>query len=68
MRHFDYEWDLYPDKIILDEELNIDKLGWKHGDYFRIKNVNGRAMLVKCDPLIKFIKDGENNVQSRQVE
>jgi hypothetical protein len=59
MRHFDYDWDLEPWGIVFDPELNIDALGWKGGDYFRITNVNGRAMLVKCDPLVKFIKDGE---------
>ena len=61
MRYFDYEWDLEPNRILLDAELNVDKLGWKAGDYFQVKNVNGRAMLVKIDPLIKFLKDGEKN-------
>jgi len=59
MRHYDYDWDLEPWGIVFDSELNIDKLGWKHGDYFKITNINGRAMLVKCDPLVKFIKEGE---------
>ena len=61
MIHVDYTWDLYPDKILLDDELNIDRLGWKGGDYFRLENVNGKAMLVKVDPLIKFIRDGAEN-------
>lgn len=61
MLHFDYSWDLYPDRIVLDEELNIDKLGWKGGDYFRLVNVNGKAMLVKVDPLVKFLRDGAEN-------
>jgi hypothetical protein len=61
MKYYDYEWDLEPNWIILDAELDIDKLGWKGGDYFQVKNVNGRAMLVKVDPLMKFLKDGENN-------
>lgn len=65
MLHFDYSWDLYSDKIILDEELNIDKLGWKGGDYFRLVNVNGKAMLVKVDPLVKFLRDGAENVQEK---
>ena len=59
MLHIDYNWDLHPDRIILDEELNIDKLGWRNGDYFKVTNINGRAMLVKVDPLVKFLKDGE---------
>lgn len=58
MKHYDYDWDLHPDKMILDPELDIDKLGWKGGDLFEVKNINGRAMLLKVDPLVKFLKDG----------
>jgi anaerobic selenocysteine-containing dehydrogenase len=61
MRYYDYEWDLEPNRILLDQELDIDKLGWHSGDYFKVTNVNGRAMLVKVDPLMKFLKDGEKN-------
>ena len=56
MRHFDYEWDLEPWGIKFDPELDIDKLGWQAGDCFKIKNVNGRAMLVKLDPVEQFVK------------
>jgi hypothetical protein len=59
MKYYDYEWDLEPECIKFDTELDIDKLGWHSGDYFQVKNINGRAMLVKVDPLIKFLKDGE---------
>ena len=62
MLYFDYTWDLHSNGIILDEELNIDKLGWKHGDYFKLENRNGKAMLIKTDPLVKFINDGIKNV------
>jgi hypothetical protein len=61
MRYYDYEWDLEPNRILLDAELNVDKLGWRAGDYFRVTNVNGRAMLVKIDPLEKFLRDGVDN-------
>ena len=64
MRHFDYDWDLGPGYIKFDSELNIDKLGWKHGDCFKITNVDGRAMLVKLDPVVKFIEEGLRNVQA----
>jgi hypothetical protein len=63
MKHYDYDWDLEPEYIKFDPELNIDKLGWRHGDYFKITNVDGRAMLVKCDPLVKFIKEGETSIE-----
>jgi hypothetical protein len=61
MLYVDYTWDLESNRILLDAELNIDRLGWRNGDYFQVKNVNGRAMLVKVDPVVKFLKDGKNN-------
>lgn len=60
MLYLDYTWDLSPNRILLDEELNIDKLGWKGGDYFKLINVDGRTMLVKEDALVRFIKGSEN--------
>jgi hypothetical protein len=59
VKYYDYDWDLSPEKIILDNELNIDKLGWKAGDCFVVQNIDGRAMLRKLDPLENFIKRGE---------
>ena len=59
MKYYDYDWDVTPESIILDKELNIDKLGWKAGDCFVVQNIDGRAMLRKLDPLEKFIKEGE---------
>ena len=58
MRYYDYEWDLEPNRILLDPELNVDKLGWRGGDYFKVINIDGRTMLVKVDPLEKFLRDG----------
>lgn len=62
MLHYDYEWDLSSKGIVLDAELDVDRLGWKGGDYFKLVNVNGRAMLIKQDPLVKFIKDGQEAI------
>jgi hypothetical protein len=56
MLYIDYSWDLSENRIILDEELNIDKLGWRAGDLFKVTNINGRAQLVKIDPLEKFVR------------
>ena len=61
MKYYDYEWDLEPNRILLDAELDIDKLGWQGGDYFQVRNVAGCVMLVKVDPLVKFLNDGERN-------
>lgn len=61
MKYYDYDWDLGTRGIILDPELNIDQLGWKAGDYFKLENVNGRAMIKKIDPLEKFLIDGKKD-------
>ena len=49
MKYIDYDWDCSPSGIILDEEFNSDRLGWKGGDYFKLVNVNGRQMLIKVE-------------------
>jgi anaerobic selenocysteine-containing dehydrogenase len=54
MLYVDYSWDLNPDRLIFDQELDIDKLGWKHGDMFKVVNQNGKAMLIKVDPVVAF--------------
>jgi hypothetical protein len=63
MKHFDYEWDLDPERILLDSELNTDKLGYKHGDMFKFINIDGRQMLVKLDPVEQFSKGYPVNVR-----
>lgn len=60
MLYFDYSWDLSKNRIILDEELNIDKLGWQAGDLFKVVNINGRAQLVKIDRLERFTRGHSN--------
>lgn len=61
MKYVDYDLDISKDRIILDAEINIDKLGWKAGDYFVVRNVNGCAMLQKVDPLVQFVKTGKSS-------
>lgn len=61
MLYLDYTWDLSPNGIIFDEELNIDKLGWKGGDVFEVININGRAMLRKIDPVRAFARGHKIN-------
>ena len=56
MKHFDYDWDLTPSRILLDNELNTDKLGYKHGDVFKFINIDGRQMLIKIDPVEAFVR------------
>lgn len=59
MLHLDFNWDLDKDGILLDEELNVDKLGWQDGDSFElVTDETGRRRLVKIDRFMKFIKEG----------
>ncbi len=60
MKYVDYDLEIFDDRIILDSEINIDRLGWKAGDCFIVQNINGRAMLRKVDPLEQFIRNGIN--------
>lgn len=55
MLQMDKSWEVTPERIII-EELDLDRLGWKNGDHFVVTNVDGRAMLVKVDPVVPFIK------------
>jgi hypothetical protein len=54
--YVDYDWSIDKDKIVLDPDLDIDKLGWEHGDHFKLINVDGRAQLVKVEPIVRFVR------------
>jgi hypothetical protein len=56
MRHYDYEWDLYPNYIKLDDELPVHNLGWKDGDIFKFVEVDGVRLIKKVDPVEKFAR------------
>ena len=62
MKHYDYEWDLYPNCLKLDDELNTDALGWRDGDIFKFVTAeNGIKMLKKVDRLVGFLEEGIQN-------
>ncbi len=56
MRYYDYEWDLYPQSIVFDRELDMNNLGWQAGDVFKLVVAEGKTKLVKIDPLEKFTR------------
>ena len=45
--------------IRLDTDLDVDKLGWKENDYFKLIRVEDRLQLVKVDEVEKFIRGME---------
>lgn len=61
MLYADYTWDLKENGIVLDEEINIDRLGWKAGDCFKIVNLDGKAMLLKLEDVEQFAKGQKVN-------
>ena len=58
MNYIGYDFSLTEEGIGLDEELNLDRLGWRGGDYFKLVNLDGQNKLVRVDPLVKFLQDG----------
>ena len=60
MLYLDYNWDLSPNSILLDKELDTDKLNWKSGDFFQVQEINGVKMFNRVDPLVQFILEGSN--------
>ena len=56
MIYYDYEWRLTSEAILFDQELNINELGWKAGDCFKIKNIDGQSMLVKMEEVEQFVR------------
>jgi len=63
MLYLDYNWNLTPTTMIPDPELNTDNLEWKVGDYWRVaETAKGNKVLVKVDPLVKFLVDGTNQI------
>lgn len=63
MLYLDYNWNLTPTTMIPDPELNTDNLEWKVGDYWRVaETAKGNKVLVKVDPLVKFLIDGTNQI------
>lgn len=58
MLYFDYTWDLNPNSIILDSDLDLKKLQWKPGDYWQLQEQDGKIVFKKVDPLLQFLIKG----------
>jgi len=64
MIHLDFTWDLSPKGILLDEELNLERLDWNDGDYFKVETIDGRRWLRKVDPLVAFVFAGDEEMKN----
>ena len=56
MLHLDYQLDIkYGQYIILDEELTLEKIQFREGDYLQVcKTDKGQVILKKVDPVVAF--------------
>ena len=57
----DHVWDLHDSGIKFDKNLEIEKLGWKPGDYFKLRVSEEGLQLVKVNDLEKFIIKGRDH-------
>ena len=65
MIYCDYNWELFDWGIMLDKEIDADKLSdnhnWGEGDYFKLIKRGDHMIMLKVDPLEKFLRDGVSN-------
>jgi hypothetical protein len=67
MLYLDYNWDLTPDTMIPDPELNTDSLDWKAGDYWKVVEKDGKKFLRKVDKLEQFVITGSEIKKTGQT-
>jgi hypothetical protein len=58
-KYVDFNWEMDAMGIRLDTDLDVEKLGWKENDYFKLIKVNDKLELVKVDEIEKFIRGME---------
>lgn len=67
MLHLDYDWDLDPSGIKLDQELNVEKLGWEPGNYFKLVYTDdGQKYMMKVDKLEEFLVKGSTEKVAKE--
>jgi hypothetical protein len=59
MKYVDFNWEMDAMGIRLDTDLDVQKLGWKENDYFKLIRVDDKLQLVKVDEVEKFIRKFE---------
>ena len=58
-KYIDFDWEMDAMGIRLDTDLDVGKLGWKEGDYFKLIKVGDQLQLVKVDEVEKFLRGWE---------
>jgi len=58
-RYIDFDWEMDAMGIRLDTDLDVQKLGWKENDYFKLIRVDDKLQLVKVEEVEKFLRKFE---------
>lgn len=58
-RYVDFDWEMDAMGIRLDTDLDVQKLGWKENDYFKLIRVDDKLQLVKVEEVEKFLRKFE---------
>lgn len=59
MKFIDFDWEMDAMGIRLDTDLDVQKLGWKENDYFKLIRVDDKLQLVKVENIEKFLRGME---------
>jgi hypothetical protein len=55
-KYIDFDWEMDAMGIRLDTDLDVQKLGWQEGDYFKLIKVDDKLQLVKVEEVEKFLR------------
>lgn len=58
-KYIDFDWEMDAMGLRLDTDLDVEKLGWKENDYFKLVRVGDKLHLVKVEEIEKFIRGME---------
>jgi len=58
-KYIDFDWEMDAMGIRLDTDLDVQKLGWKENDYFKLIRVDDKLQLIKVDEVEKFLRKFE---------
>lgn len=58
-KYIDFDWEMDAMGIRLDTDLDVQRLGWKENDYFKLIRVGDKLQLIKVEEIEKFLKGWE---------
>lgn len=56
MKYIDFDWEMNNWGIRLDNDIDVQKLGWQENDYFKLVKVDDSIHLVKLEEIERFMR------------